>query len=197
MAYPLNSIKVFAYQIARNATSHAPNTSIQDLPLLVYRSAFDSKEHTKLKETLRQNGIEPQWTYGMYPFSHYHTVHEVLSILSGDATLRFGGEGDAEYVVESVNSDVPIEIDISAGDVIVVPAGVAHRHVEERHGFSMLGSYVRGVSWDMNNCKNVQEEKSAIEKIKKLPPLESDPLYGNCEDSPVKRFWKSQLHQKA
>ena len=54
----------------------------------------------------------------MYSQSHFHsTAHEVLCVAEGKAQLCFGGEenpGKVEPMVER-------------GDVMVVPAGVAHR----------------------------------------------------------------------
>ena len=72
----------------------------------------------------------------MYPFTHYHsTSHEVLSIASGSALCCFGGEDNPERY----------EAVLERGDVVVVPAGVGHRLLEERERpFTMVGSYPVG-----------------------------------------------------
>lgn len=77
----------------------------------------------------------------MYSFSHFHsTSHEVLGIASGKARLCFGHEENAKRVEEVCEK----------GDVIVVPAGVSHRLLEDLDGgFSMVGSYPVGCNWDM------------------------------------------------
>ena len=110
----------------------------------------------------------------MYTTSHFHsTTHEVLCVFSGRARLCFGGEqneGRVEPVVE-------------AGDVIVVPAGVSHRLLEDLDGsFQMIGSYpVDSDTWDM--CYGEKSEASKIQGIKDLPWFQRDPIYG--DEGPV------------
>lgn len=111
----------------------------------------------------------------MYSTSHFHsTSHEVLCISSGEARLCFGHE-DNEGRVEEV---------LRKGDVVVVPAGVAHRLLEEVEGkgtFEMVGSYPTGQSWDM--CYGKKGEEGKIKKIEGLGWFEKDPVYG--EDGPA------------
>lgn len=79
----------------------------------------------------------------MYSFSHFHsTSHEVLGIASGAAKLCFGCEENPGRV----------EVVVGRGDVVVVPAGVAHRLLEEvggEEGFEMVGCYPQGCGWDV------------------------------------------------
>lgn len=75
----------------------------------------------------------------MYSTSHFHsTCHEVLCIASGRAKLCFGHEENPER----------FEPEVSRGDVIVVPAGVAHRLLEDLEGgFQMVGCYPPERQW--------------------------------------------------
>jgi uncharacterized protein YjlB len=108
----------------------------------------------------------------MYSTSHFHsTSHEVLAVFSGSAKLCFGGEENPQRV-ESV---------VEKGDVMVVPAGVAHRLLEDKGGFQMVGSYPKGCHWDMCYGRKGEEEK--VEAIKKLKWFERDPIYG--DEGPV------------
>ena len=79
----------------------------------------------------------------MYSFSHFHSSsHEVLGIASGKAKLCFGHEANPQRVEEVLEK----------GDVIIMPAGVSHRLLEdlsEGLGFEMVGSYPVGCQWDM------------------------------------------------
>lgn len=77
----------------------------------------------------------------MFSQSHFHsTAHEVLCVISGKAKLCFGSEDNPERV----------EPVVERGDVMVVPAGVAHRLLDDiEGGFNMVGSYEAGKSWDM------------------------------------------------
>lgn len=170
---PPSDIRVSQHHIP--AWGRVPNTSIQNKPLLIYHSAFRASA-SQLSARLKEVGVViPQWQYSMYRQSHFHsTSHEVLGIVSGRARLCFGGEENprrAEPVVQS-------------GDLIVVPAGVSHRLLEDLDGgFSMLGSYPQGRNWDM--CYGVEgEDESRIRKnISQQAWFDRDPLYG--DDGPA------------
>lgn len=63
------------------------------------------------------------------------------------------------------------------GDVIIIPAGVGHRLLEDTSGnFEMVGSYPKGKSWDMCYGRLGGEEK--VKNIGNLEWFSSDPLYG-------------------
>jgi uncharacterized protein YjlB len=137
---PLRDLKVLKHQIAAHGL--IPNTSLQDKPLLIYKSAFNSASAGDLESHFTKVGVvTPQWRYTMYSTSHFHsTSHEVLGIAHGRASLRFGHEDNPKGITET----------LSEGDVVVVPAGVAHRLLDDLDGgFSMVGCYPKGNSWDM------------------------------------------------
>ena len=108
----------------------------------------------------------------MYSQSHFHsTSHEVLCVASGKAKLCFGGEDNPKRVTPEVQQ----------GDVMVVPAGVAHRLLEDiEGGFSMVGSYPIGKKWDM--CYGKEGEKDKIKMIGGLGWFDRDPIY--AEEGP-------------
>lgn len=92
----------------------------------------------------------------------------MLGIAHGQAKLCFGHEDNPKRVEETVRR----------GDVVIIPAGVAHRLLEDIDGgFSMVGCYPKGCSWDMA-YGNKGEEKQ-IEAIGKLPWFTRDPVYGD------------------
>lgn len=169
---PLTSLKVSAHWIPSHA--HLPNTTPHGHPLLIYHSCFPySTPVSTLESQLTTNGISPQWRYTMYTTSHYHsTTHEILCIIRGGAKLLFGGEANPGRV----------EQEVKVGDVVVVPAGVAHRLLQDiEGGFEMLGSYPDGCSWDM--CYDKKGEEDKAKAVGTIEWLEKDPLYG--EDGPV------------
>jgi uncharacterized protein YjlB len=104
----------------------------------------------------------------MYSTSHFHsTCHEVLAIVNGQARLCFGHEDNPIHVEETVTK----------GDVVVVPAGVAHRLLEDvKGGFEMIGSYPKGLSWDM--CYGNKGEEAKVRGIEHVKWFERDPIYG-------------------
>ena len=55
------------------------------------------------------------WRNGIYPYVHYHSmIHEAMGMARGRAKVRFGGENGQE-------------IEIVAGDVVILPAGTGHQ----------------------------------------------------------------------
>lgn len=173
MLKPAWPIRVQKHQIPAHGL--IPNTSIQHKPLLIYRSAFPAGTSVSAIEAhLGSVGVvSPAWRYPMYEFTHFHsTSHEVLCVYAGRARLCFGGE----------DNDGRVEEEVGAGDVVVVPAGVGHRMLQEvQKGFMMVGSYPQGYSWDMCHGKAGEEEK--VKAIGKLPWFERDPIYG--DEGPV------------
>lgn len=78
---------------------------------------------------------------------------------------------------------------VRQGDVIVIPAGVAHRLLDETEsGFQMVGSYPRDTApWDM--CTGKKGEEGVKDRIKELKWFDKDPVYG--DDGPVLREGKA------
>ncbi|KAJ4389524.1 hypothetical protein N0V93_006994 [Gnomoniopsis smithogilvyi] len=153
------------------AHGRLPNSSILNKPLLVYRSAFIKGDACAVESHLLSVGVViPQWRYSMYSTTHFHsTSHEVLCVTSGRAKLCFGGEENPDRVT-------PI---VQAGDVMIVPAGMAHRLLEDMSGtnggFEMVGSYPKGYHWDM--CYGLPEDDEKINSIKSLPWFQKDPIF--------------------
>lgn len=171
---PLKDLKVLKHQIPAHGLT--PNTSIQHKPLLIYKSAFpqSSTSASAIESHLASTGVvTPQWRYTMYSTSHFHsTSHEVLGIAHGRARLCFGHEENEGRVEEVVGK----------GDVVVVPAGVAHRLLEDLEGgFEMVGCYPKGCGWDMCYGKKGEEEK--VKGIGRLGWFVRDPVYG--DEGPV------------
>lgn len=170
---PLKDLKVLKYQIPAHGLT--PNTSIQHKPLMIYKSAFPSSTSASAIESHMSSigVVTPQWRYTMYSASHFHsTSHEVLGIAHGKARLCFGHE-ENERRVEAV---------LTKGDVVVMPAGVAHRLLEDLEGgFEMVGCYSTGSSWDMCYGKKGEEEK--VKGIARLGWFGRDPVYG--DEGPV------------
>lgn len=70
---PLKDLQVLKHQIPAHGLT--PNTSIQNKPLLIYKSAFPSAKITAgdIESHLSSVGVvAPQWRYTMYSRSHFH-----------------------------------------------------------------------------------------------------------------------------
>lgn len=149
------------------------------LPLLVYRQAFatgNGDGGSVVEECLTSNDWTNSWRNGVYSFAHYHsTTHEVLGAYSGNATLQLGGDHGKE-------------VELYAGDLIVIPAGVGHRKIRGSADFAVVGGYPEGRDWDLLRGQ-VGERPEADRKIAALPIPDNDPIYG--ADGPLCRIWQS------
>lgn len=149
----------------------------QELPLLVYESAFDlasSGSAGRMEDTFQKNHWTGAWRNGIYSYHHYHsTAHEVLGVFRGSVTVQLGGpEG--------------ISVDASAGDVLILPAGTAHKNLGSSGGFRCVGAYPSGQSWDMN-YGNDGERPEADQNIQEVSLPDQDPVFGR--DGPLMEKW--------
>ena len=148
-----------------------------ELPLLIYARALteDLLEPAACKEFLAENGWGGAWTNGVFSYHHYHSnAHEVLAVVGGSASLVFGGPEGATVEVE-------------AGDVVVIPAGVGHFNAGSGSGFTVIGAYPGGQeSYDIKTG-DPDERPEALENIRKTPLPQADPLFG--EEGPLLRHW--------
>ncbi|KAI0090776.1 hypothetical protein BDY19DRAFT_984418 [Irpex rosettiformis] len=99
---PLTSLRTTRHSIPRYA--RFPNTALQHKPLLIYHAVFpNDTTPAQIESHIRAVGVcEPQWGFSMYKTSHFHsTTHELLAVLSGRATLLFGGEDNPGRVEET------------------------------------------------------------------------------------------------
>ena len=146
-------------------------------PLIVYKKAItlsDGKGADTIEDIFHSNKWAGSWRNGVYPFHHYHsTAHEVLGVYKGEVRVQFGGE------------EGPI-LAVKAGDVVIIPAGVAHKNINSSHDFRVVGAYPPGQSWDMNYGKE-GERLSADKNIAGVPDPKSDPVYGN--KGPLLEIW--------
>ncbi len=153
-----------------------PNNGL--LPLLLYRQACQVLESDTIRELLETNGWTNAWINGIY---HYHsTAHEVLVMLEGSARVQFGGPNG-------------ITLDVEKGDVVIIPAGVAHCRLEENDNFTCMGAYPGGQTYDMQSGK-ADERPAADKNIRQVPLPEGDPIYGS--DGPLIKNWFSEKDQK-
>jgi uncharacterized protein YjlB len=151
------------------------------LPVLLYRGAFRRSKRsdpaTVVERVFAMNRWSRAWHDGVYGYHHYHsTAHEALGCFAGRARLQVGGP------------DGP-EVELAAGDVLVLPAGVSHKNVEASDDFSVVGSYAAGRAFDMK-YGHADERPEADERIAQVPLPEADPVYG--VDGPLLQHWRAE-----
>jgi uncharacterized protein YjlB len=82
---------------------------------------------------------------------------------------------------------------VHAGDVIVIPAGVAHQNIGASDDFGVVGAYPGGREWDLLRGLPGERPK-ADENIAALPLPKNDPIYDT--KGPLRRIWKSSDAQQ-
>ena len=175
-----HSLPAPAQTLLLEANDWVPNNP--RLPVLVYPKAIavDGSDPAALFEkTFRANGWPPQWRYGIYDFHHYHTKgQEVLGIASGHARLMLGGP-DGHV------------LDVSAGDVVLLPAGTGHCNLDSSNDFLVVGAYPPGQHADICREAPSAEQQASIDR---LPFPERDPVQG--EDGAVSQHWADCLNEQ-
>ena len=146
------------------------------LPLVVYRGALtDNGDRAAACEAMfATNGWPDSWRNGIHPFHHYHsTAHEVLGIARGQARVRLGGENGQT-------------VELRQGDVVVIPAGVAHKREAASSDLLVIGSYPRGQHPDMCRAEPASHD-GALAKIANVPLPARDPVTGKA--APLLECW--------
>lgn len=137
-------------------------------PLLVYQNVFDargSKGGDWLEERFAANNWSNTWRWGVYPLHHYHSnTHEVLGLFSGDALLHLGGEEGEK-------------VQVKAGDIIVIPAGVGHKCLKHSNDFTVLGAYPNGLSPDLHRGDKGERPQTDKNIVAVAFPV-TDPFFG-------------------
>jgi uncharacterized protein YjlB len=150
------------------------------LAVLLYRGAVRpdiSDPADAFEKCFAENDWTASWRAGVYPFHHYHsTSHEVLGIAAGSGVLRLGGREGRD-------------IGVSAGDVIVLPAGTGHMRVEAAPDFLVVGAYPEGRDWDLirpyETTKAIHD--AALTRIAAVPLPKLDPVSGAA--GPLPGLW--------
>ena len=138
------------------------------LPVLVYKKLFDFEQEESaavIEKVFEKNNWKGSWRNGIYNFQHYHsTAHEALGIYSGWVEVQLGGPENKTIRIEK-------------GDLVVLPAGTAHKRIDSGGGFAVVGAYPDGQQWDMNYGKT-EEFIKAKQNIPRVKLPSNDPVFG-------------------
>lgn len=148
------------------------------LPLIVYRAVLETgpRAAADCEALFAENGWTGGWRNGVYAHHHYHsTAHEVLGIISGSVHVRLGGEAGATVALH-------------AGDVVVIPAGVAHKNEGASPDLLVVGAYPAGRRPDMCG-PGAQDRERALRHIRAVPLPDRDPVCG--KSGPLIERWRA------
>jgi uncharacterized protein YjlB len=92
------------------------------------------------------------------------TAHEVLGIVRGAAGVMLGGPQGRRF-------------DLSAGDVVVLPAGTGHCNTGSSADLLVVGAYPNGMRWDVRRGDPAERDE-VLANIAGVPLPEQDPVAG-------------------
>ena len=148
------------------------------LPLIVYRGALakGGDRAGACERMFARHGWPGAWRNGIHGHHHYHsTAHEVLGIARGTARVRLGGPGGQA-------------VELAAGDVVVIPAGVAHKREAASGDLLVIGAYPKGQRPDMCHAEPAEHDR-ALAAIAAVPLPEADPVTGRAD--PLLLCWRA------
>lgn len=170
----LNENNVQRFKLHEDA--NFPNN--RRLPVLLYRNVLEMNGDLagQFESLIEDSGWSGVWRNGIFGYHHYHSnAHEVLAVYSGSVTVQLGGPNGRPF-------------DLSAGDLVILPAGTAHKRLASSGDFGVIGAYPRGQeNYDMNYGRDGERPRTD-KNIERVPLPVADPVYG--ESGPLMRYWK-------
>lgn len=172
--YSLSTIQVQPYTLADDGVYPGnPN-----FPVLFYADAVQFKDNAPeaaLERLFNANGWTGWWTNGIYDYHHYHSIsHEVLGVYAGEAQVQLGGPDG-------------VILPFRKGDVMLIPAGVAHKCISSTADFGVVGAYPPGQE-NYDVLYGLAGERPAADgRIVAVALPETDPVYG--ENGPMVAYW--------
>jgi uncharacterized protein YjlB len=138
-----------------------------DLPVVVHRGVERvARGADACEELFASHGWGGSWRDGVFGFHHFHsTSHEALGVVRGEATLMLGGpQGE--------------EVEVAAGDALVLPAGTGHKRMAASADFLVVGAYPPGQEdYDLRRGDPAELEE-VRRNIARVPPPSADPVLG-------------------
>ena len=138
-----------------------PNSAF---PVLLYRAALPADPAAMERAFNRQDWRNP-WRNGIYTYHHFHSIaHEVLGTAAGHVRAVLGGPSGQQLALR-------------AGDVLVIPAGVAHCNLGQSENLLVIGATAGGAPYDVLRG-HPAELATANSNIAQLAPPAHDPVPG-------------------
>ncbi|TGA96609.1 hypothetical protein E4665_15035 [Sporolactobacillus shoreae] len=168
-----SSDQYFAYVTTLNFKDDGTIPNNPKYPVLLYHGAVKGLDAEQIIKKFEQNNWGNNWVDGIFDFHHFHsTSHEVLGIAAGHGEVQLGGPKGKI-------------VKVTAGDVVVLPAGTGHKRISASRDFSVVGGYPDGRSYDTQTKETPQLKKN----ISKIGKPSEDPVYGN--KGPLLDLWKN------
>jgi uncharacterized protein YjlB len=137
------------------------------LPVILYRQVVELSDCSDwLENRFRENKWLNNWRDVVLPYDHFHSnTHEVLGLGWGSVTLKIGG----------MHGQI---VHVSAGDVILIPAGVGHYSITEHTDYQFVGGYPNGNAWDLKTGLEEEDRSQVLNVISGIGMPLKDPIFG-------------------
>ena len=102
-------------------------------PAVLARNALGgARDDAAVRRLMEENGWAGMWTWRVFAYNHLHPeCFEALAVARGSARLMLGGpQGE--------------EVDVTAGDVAILPPGFGHCQLSASGDFAICGAYPPG-----------------------------------------------------
>ena len=160
-----------------------PNGDIpnnRQLPVVIYRHLFQKflpYKAEKFEKVFRAHGWRGTWHDSIYTYCHFHSnAHEVLGIARGHVDVELGGAGGRA-------------VRLTAGDLVMLPAGVGHRRVRASPHLLVVGAYPAGQQ-KYNICTSLRDWRNAKKRTATVALPECDPFFG--PQGPLTKVWRKR-----
>ena len=148
------------------------------LPVIFYTGVLHVSGFFPAHDVIKlfsRNNWSNAWKSGIYTYNHYHSnTHEVLGFYKGETTMQLGGDGGVKIVARK-------------GDVLIIPAGVVHKNLQNENDVGCVGAYPDGNSYDMK-YGTAGERPEADKNIARVKLPVCDPVFGQLGE--LHRLWK-------
>lgn len=151
-----------------------------ELPILIYEDVLNNEldndySAEDVLNFFENNGYEHGWIGVIADRHHFHSnAHEALACTHGEVTVLLGGQ----------NGEITT---LRKGDVILLPAGTAHKRLDGSNNFEIVGAYPsNGENFDMQDG-DASDYEAIKENIRNVGRPLTDPVTGNPGD--MEEYW--------
>lgn len=150
------------------------------LPVLYYENVLESAlggsyTGNDVKELFESNGYVGGWSGGIMDRHHFHSsAHEALACTSGELRVQLGGPNGEMFT-------------ICTGDVLLLPAGTAHKKLDATEKYEIIGAYPLNDSDYDFQYGDASDYEAIKETIKNVEIPHTDPVTGSS--SHIEEYW--------
>ncbi len=153
------------------------------LPVVIYRQAIALSADdpaSSIEERYHDQGWDGVWRNGIMTEHHFHaSAHEALGIAQGWVRVELGGP-----------SGTPI--DLTAGDLAILPAGTSHKNLAQSDDLIVVGGYPSGQRPDMLYGSDGGRD-ATVAAIGSVELPQTDPVLG--EHGPLIALWNATVSE--